>query len=200
MQIRPDEMEEYFSFLKKSGRHLDDKTKAIISVITKVDKQTASGFRQYLKRALAHGVTANELIDALFVAFPTLGLSKIVWAVDILLEMDIPDFELSNMQTDMTWRYVMAENELQNGVCLTITCDGRSLLVYKDGKTVRVYDNRCPHQATAISELDQQGSEITCPLHKWKFNLMTGKCTDVGNKPLMTYESKMENGLLMVLW
>ncbi len=70
MEIRPEEMDGYFSFLKNSGKHLDDKTKAIISVITKVDKQTASGFRQYLKRALSKGVTANEVIDALLLHSP----------------------------------------------------------------------------------------------------------------------------------
>ena len=46
MQLRPEAMENYFSFIKKSGKHLDDKTRAIISVITKVDKQTDRGFRQ----------------------------------------------------------------------------------------------------------------------------------------------------------
>jgi len=38
-------------------------------------------------------VSANEIIDALFIAFPTLGFTKIVWAIDIILEMDIPEFK-----------------------------------------------------------------------------------------------------------
>jgi alkylhydroperoxidase/carboxymuconolactone decarboxylase family protein YurZ len=71
------------------GKHLDPKTRNLISVITKVDAQTERGFRQYLGRALREGCTPMEVLDALLMAFPTLGLAKIVWAVDIILDMDV---------------------------------------------------------------------------------------------------------------
>ena len=32
-----------------------------------------------------------EVLDALLMAFPALGLAKIVWAVDILLALDLPE-------------------------------------------------------------------------------------------------------------
>ena len=200
MQLRPEAMENYFSFIKKSGEHLDDKTRAIISVITKVDKQTDKGFRQYLKRALKTGVTPNEIIDALFVAFPTLGLSKIVWAVDILLEMDIPEFHLENMQAQACWHTVMPEKELKPGVRFINSCDGKDLFVYNNSENTHVYDNLCPHQSTSIPETALQDSQLTCPMHKWKFDITSGKCIEKGNKPLKLYESKLENGSLMVFW
>lgn len=200
MQVRPEAMESYFSFVKKSGEHLDDKTKAIISVITKVDKQTERGFRQYLNRALRLGVTANEIIDALFVAFPTLGLSKIVWAIDILLDMDIPEFQPENIQSPAAWHNVMAENALITGVNIVKNCDGRNLFVFNDQNNIRVYDSLCPHQSTNIPDLALQGLELTCPKHKWKFDMRTGACTEQGNKPLKVLNSKLENGSLMVFW
>ena len=40
MKVRPEEMKSYFEFVKQAGEHLDPKTRAIISVITKVDNQT----------------------------------------------------------------------------------------------------------------------------------------------------------------
>jgi nitrite reductase/ring-hydroxylating ferredoxin subunit/alkylhydroperoxidase/carboxymuconolactone decarboxylase family protein YurZ len=197
MQIRPNEMENYFSFLKNSGRHLDDKTKAIISVITKVDKQTAAGFKQYLKRALALGVTGNEIIDALFTAFPTLGLSKIIWATDILLEMNFDEFKPENMQATPVWHQVLPEKELTGGAS-TLNCDGKDLIVYKDDDGVRVYDCHCPHQSTKISILNLEGLELTCPQHKWKFDIRNGECTEPGDSSLNSYECKIENGFLMV--
>ncbi len=200
MQIRPREMEDYFSFLKNSGKHLDDKTKAIISVITKVDKQTATGFRQYLKRALALGVTANQIIDALFVAFPTLGLSKIIWAIDILLEMDMAEFDPENMREGLSWHELIQEEKLMTGASMIKAADGKDLIVYRENKDIRVYDNHCPHQSTLISENDLSGVELTCPLHKWKFDLKTGECLEVGDKPLNTLECKIENGLLKAYW
>ena len=54
--------------------------------------QTDRGFRQYLTRALREGATAAEVLDALLMAFPALGLAKIVWATDIILKMNLPEF------------------------------------------------------------------------------------------------------------
>lgn len=200
MQVRPEVMESYFSFVKKSGVHLDEKTRAIISVITKVDKQTERGFRQYLNRALRLGVTANEIIDALFVAFPTLGLSKIVWAIDLLLDMGIPEFQPENMHSPAAWHNALAENALMPGVNIVKNCDGRDLFVYHDDNNIRVYDSLCPHQSTNIPELALQGLQLTCPKHKWKFDMRTGECTEQGDKPLKLLPGKLENGSLMVFW
>ena len=63
LKVRPDAMKSYFDFIKKSGTSLDPKTRAIISVITKVDNQTETGLRQYLVRALRAGVSADEIQD-----------------------------------------------------------------------------------------------------------------------------------------
>jgi len=52
IKARPEAMGAYFSFLKETGKHLDPKTRSLISVITKVDSQTERGLRQYLPRAL----------------------------------------------------------------------------------------------------------------------------------------------------
>ncbi len=97
LQARPEALGHYFAFLKDCGKHLDPKTRALISVITKVDAQTAPGFRQYLKRALAVGCSPLEVLDALLMAFPTLGLSKIVWAVDIIRDARLPGFDAAEL-------------------------------------------------------------------------------------------------------
>ena len=93
LQARPEALGHYFKFLKDAGKHLDPKTRNLISVITKVHAQTDRGFRQYLGRALREGCTPMEILDALLMAFPALGLAKIIWAVDIILDMDIPGFD-----------------------------------------------------------------------------------------------------------
>ena len=93
VKARPEAMGAYFRFLKDAGSRLDPKTRNLISVITKVYAQTENGLRQYLKRALREGATADEVLDALLMAFPALGLAKIVWAVDAILKMDLPEFQ-----------------------------------------------------------------------------------------------------------
>ena len=51
VKARPDAIGHYFEFLKNCGKHLDPKTRNLISVITKVDAQTERGFRQARSRS-----------------------------------------------------------------------------------------------------------------------------------------------------
>lgn len=200
IEVRPEAMKNYFGFLKEAGKHLDPKTRAIISVITKVDKQTDAGFRQYLKRALHEGVTANEILDALLLAFPSLGLTKIVWAMDILLEMDILEFRPENLYLNTEWHDVIGESELNHGQVSHFKIDGKLIYIYAEDESIHVYDSQCPHQSTLIDETKLDGCQLTCPKHHWKFDLKTGDCIEIGNKPLFKFKHKLEKGRLYVYW
>jgi len=197
---RPDVIGPYFKFFKEAGKNLDIRTRDLISVITKVDAQTEAGFRQYLMRALRNGAHPNEVIDALLMALPTLGFAKIVWAVEILLEMDIPEFRPENLFAEPVWHRVASPDDLPSGEITYLDCDGRSLYVYRDGETVHVYDSRCPHQVTNIPHLALEGTRLTCPKHKWVFDVSTGACVEIGNRPLNEFEHKIENGALHAYW
>ena len=43
IKARPEAMKAYFIFLKESGKHLGSKTRALIFVITKVDRKIEQG-------------------------------------------------------------------------------------------------------------------------------------------------------------
>jgi nitrite reductase/ring-hydroxylating ferredoxin subunit/alkylhydroperoxidase/carboxymuconolactone decarboxylase family protein YurZ len=197
---RPDAITPYFKFLKEAGRHLDIRTRDLISVITKVDAQTEAGFRQYLTRALRNGANPNEILDALLMAFPTLGLAKIVWAIDILLDMDIPEFRPENLFAEPAWHTVTTLDRLPDGDITYLDCDGRSLFIYRDAETLRVYDSRCPHQVTNIPHLALEGKRLTCPRHHWAFDITTGECTEIGNRPLTEFEHRLEGDTLLAYW
>jgi nitrite reductase/ring-hydroxylating ferredoxin subunit/alkylhydroperoxidase/carboxymuconolactone decarboxylase family protein YurZ len=200
VKARPDAMKPYFKFLREAGKHLDPKTRDLISVITKVHAQTENGFRQYLMRALRDGCTPNEVLDALLMAFPALGLAKIVWAVDILLEMDIPEFRVEMLNAEAQWHEVMPVSELAPGQVAYRDCDGRNLFVYRNGEAINVYDSRCPHQVTNIPDLALEGLKLTCPKHHWAFDITTGECIEKGDRPLRRFESRVENGRLLAYW
>ncbi len=200
LKVRPDAMKSYFSFVKQAGEHLDPKTRAIISVITKVDNLTETGFRQYLVRALRVGVSADEIIDALFAAFPTLGLSKIIWAVDIILVMEIPEFDPELLGQNKEWHEVIAIDALKQDEVTYVHADDRDLFIYYGNETAKVFDSRCPHQVTNIPELALEDCILTCPKHKWKFDIRTGECIDKGNRPLNQFESRVVDDRLEVYW
>ena len=197
VKARPEAMTAYFTFLKKSDTHLDTRTRDLISVITKVAVQTEGGFRQYLTRALRNGASPNEIIDALMMAFPVLGLAKIVWATEILLDMDIPEFHPENLDAQPVWHDVAAEDEIPQEEAAYFEIDGRHLFTWRKGDEINVYDSRCPHQVTDIPHLSLQGKTLTCPKHEWAFDIETGQCIDKGKRPLRKFDHKFEGGRLL---
>jgi nitrite reductase/ring-hydroxylating ferredoxin subunit/alkylhydroperoxidase/carboxymuconolactone decarboxylase family protein YurZ len=200
VKARPDAIAPYLKFMKEAGKHLDPKTRNLISVITKVHSQTENGLRQYLLRALREGATPREVLDALLMAFPALGLAKIVWAVDVILKMDLPEFRVENLDAKPHWHDLLGANDAADDEITYADCDGRSLFIYRKGADYRVYDSRCPHQVTNIPHLALEGRQLTCPKHRWKFDVTTGKCVEKGNRPLKRFEAKVENGRLLAYW
>ncbi|MBS0594917.1 MAG: Rieske (2Fe-2S) protein, partial [Proteobacteria bacterium] len=160
-----------------------------------------------------------EILDALLMAFPALGLAKIVWAVDIILAMDLPQFRLdapaaasatsatsatsaasAASAAAATWHDLMAADALAVGAARRVECDGRGLFVYRADDEWRVYDSRCPHQATDIPQPALQGTTLTCPKHGWAFDLRSGACIAIGDRALERRPSRVEHGRLLAHW
>ena len=200
VKVRPEAMGAYFKFLKNAGDHLDTRTRDLISVITKVAVQTEPGFRQYLTRALRNGASPQEVIDALLMSFPVLGLAKIVWATEILLEMDIPEFRPENLDAESSWHRLAPLEQITDGEVNFLEADDRHLFVYRKGDSIKVFDSRCPHQVTDIPHLALDGHRLTCPKHHWAFDVETGECVEIGNRPLREFEHKIEDGQLLAFW
>ena len=222
LAARPEAMTHYFDFLKDAGKHLDPKTRNLISVITKVDAQTEPGFKQYLKRALRDGCSPVEVIDALLMAFPTLGLTKIIWATNIILSMNLPGFDpetmraqlandsvvpekaLTSASTDETsvavWHDVMTTAALADGQTTRVDSHGRGLFISREGDTFTVFDSNCSHQRTDIPLSALNDCTLTCPKHQWTFDVKTGACHKLGGSPLQQYPAKVEGERVMVQW
>jgi nitrite reductase/ring-hydroxylating ferredoxin subunit/alkylhydroperoxidase/carboxymuconolactone decarboxylase family protein YurZ len=217
LAARPEAMTHYFAFLKDAGKHLDPKTRNLISVITKVDAQTEPGFKQYLKRALRDGCSPVEVIDALLMAFPTLGLTKLVWATNIILSMDLPGFDPEAMKAQLagesekvasekseveegTWHDVMTTAALADGQTTRVDSHGRGLFISRDGDTFAVFDSHCSHQRTDIPLSALDDCTLTCPKHQWSFDVKTGACHKSGGAPLQQLPAKIVGGRVMVQW
>lgn len=202
LKARPEALGHYFAFLKDAGKHLDPKTRNLISVITKVHAQTDRGLRQYLRRALREGCTPVEVLDALLMAFPALGLAKIIWAVDVILDMKLPEFQdVPVVATPPAcWHDVMASTAVRDGEVQRTECDGLGLFIYREKRKISIFDSRCPHQSNNIPELALQGTLLTCPKHQWAFDAKSGDCVKNGDSPLKRIESKVVKGRLMAFW
>ena len=216
VKARPEAMGHYLAFLKDCGTRLDPKTRCLISVITKVHAQTERGLRQYVKRALREGCSMEEVLDALLMAFPALGLSRIVWAVDVLLAMGLPEVQAlaslaparvipvaatpSPPAPPPRWHDLMPAADLQPGQVLRVDSDGRSVFVRRQGRSVVAWDSRCPHQDTDIPHLALKGHTLTCPRHGWTFDLATGQGLQPGTQPLTRWPARVKAGRVQGRW
>lgn len=200
VKVRGDALGHYLKFLKDAGKHLDPKTRDLISVITKVHSQTEGGFKQYLTRALRNGAKPIEIIDALLMAFPALGLAKIVWAADILVQMDIPEFRPELMNAEPAWHDLVAADTVPVGATRRVEKDGRAVFIHRTADDYKVYDSRCPHQVTNIPDLALDGCKLTCPKHRWAFDITSGECIEIGSRPLNRVAHKLEGGRLLAWW
>ncbi|GAB4426112.1 MAG: hypothetical protein OHK0011_07560 [Turneriella sp.] len=200
LKARPEPMQAYFAFLKQAGSHLDPKTKALISVITKVHAKTPTGLRQYLPRALKAGASADEVIDALLMAMPALGFSKIVWAIDVILEMNLPEFAHYQTREASPVRWIELGDiaTFADEKPAYIRKDGKSVIVCRTGGEFQVFDAHCPHKGNLIPESGLTADEVSCPFHEWKFSLKTGACTAGGRTPLIRLTHRIENGKLLL--
>lgn len=226
LAARPEAMTHYFAFLKDAGKHLDPKTRNLISVITKVDAQTEPGFKQYLKRALRDGCSPAEVIDALLMAFPTLGLTKLVWATNIILSMNLPGFDPEAMRAQLAgepekaasaatdaadapelaaastgvWHDIMTTAALADGQTTRVDSHGRGLFITRDGDSYAVFDSHCAHQRTDIPLSALDDCTLTCPKHQWSFDIRTGACLKPGGSPLRQYPAQVVGGRVLVQW
>ncbi|MCW5592854.1 MAG: Rieske 2Fe-2S domain-containing protein, partial [Burkholderiales bacterium] len=144
----------------------------------------------------------DEILDALLMAFPALGLAKIIWAVNIILEMNIPGFDPERLggKAKPEWHDVAALADLPADGVKRLEVGDRGLFVYRSAAEIRVYDSRCPHQVTNIPELALEGRTLTCPKHEWAFDIATGDCIAKGSSPLNRLEHRLTGGRLEVLW
>ena len=95
---------------------------------------------------------------------------------------------------------MIAIEKLKDKEAVNVHTDGRNLFIYFESKDVKVFDSRCPHQATNIPELALDACTLTCPKHGWKFNIRNGECIEKGDRPLSEFEDRVVEGRLEVFW
>ena len=214
-QQRPEAMEHLLAFFRESGRHLDPKTRFLISIVTKVINYSPRGLRQYIPRARREGATRDEIIDAILCSYPAAGLTKVVDAIDVLRRLDLPNQEpadlggepaapvitpypAESLGPDGAWVPVLVADTLKPGYSRAITAGGQQLALFNVDGEFRAIDNRCLHQGSQLADGDVVNGAVTCPLHGWRFDTATGKCLSHPGQAVASYEVRVLDGQVEV--
>lgn len=210
-KARPDAVSHLLKFFRESGRHLEPKTRFLISIVTKVINFSERGLVQYVRRALDEGATPDEVLDAILCSYPCAGLTKVVDAIDVILDMGIPGFEdltasealeatplpaadaALEPRSSREWVEIARRDELSDDGRLQVGIEDRSLAVFDVDGEVCVIDNFCPHKGSSLVGGHLRDDVVVCPLHHWSFNVRTGESPTHPGVRVGTYEVRVED-------
>lgn len=72
-----------------------------------------------------------------------------------------------------------------------VAAEGHKLVVVRpDASSVRVLDNRCPHEGYPLSQGQLEGGMLTCCWHNWKFRVDDGACV-LGGENARTWPARI---------
>jgi nitrite reductase/ring-hydroxylating ferredoxin subunit len=168
------------------------------------------GLVQYTRKALEVGASADEVLDAIMMAFPALGLSRIVWAVEVLIEHGVEGFaELAGEDAAPAPAEPVARGETLD-VCALDQLPERQtvkrnsgrypLLLWREGGTVRAFKAYCSHQGMELMNSGIKGAQVTCAQHGWQFNLPDGRCSRGEKWGLSELPVSLRGGRVIVQW
>jgi toluene monooxygenase system ferredoxin subunit len=102
------------------------------------------------------------------------------------------------MTISMQWHKTIAVDDLWDGDMMAVRIEGREILLLSVDGEIRAYDNRCPHQFTALSTGDLDRNVLTCPSHLWEFDALSGEGLNPKDCRLVQFQVRVEDGAILV--
>ena len=78
----------------------------------------------------------------------------------------------------------------------SVLVGGRRIAVFRTPDGFRALDHACPHQGGPLSDGIVADRCVTCPLHGWRFDLLTGERLGGEGPALATYDVRERDGVL----
>ncbi len=100
----------------------------------------------------------------------------------------------------MSWKAVCAADAVAEDSMKRFDVDGVSIMVANVGDGFRAYPPVCPHMEEFLENSGIcAGGILTCDRHLWQWDMKTGEPQGPAEKPLLMYDTKEEDGQVMVL-
>ena len=217
---RPEAMQHLLAFFKESSRHLDPKTRFLISIVTKVVNFSPRGLRQYIPRAVSEGASPDEVMDAILCAYPAAGLTRVVDAIDVLRSLDLvggekhgergapgdgcvsaeegPPGAPGDDAAEREWVPVLRVGELVVNGTRVVEAGGQRIALFNTAGTYRAISNTCLHQGGFLGEGSLEGEVVTCNRHGYQFDVTSGDCVSHPGRGVEAYEVRVVEGEIQV--
>jgi toluene monooxygenase system ferredoxin subunit len=95
----------------------------------------------------------------------------------------------------MTWKRVCKATDVPESSLKKFTVDGVTLVIANYGSGFRAIPPLCPHMEEPLEESGVIAQcALTCTKHLWSWDLSSLEMLGETERPLKTYEVKLENG------
>ncbi len=85
------------------------------------------------------------------------------------------------------------ENYIQEGTMMVFELKGEKICITRTSHGAYAVQDRCPHNGASLSKgFCTVKNEIVCPLHRYSYDLESGKGTSGGGFALKTYPIRCE--------
>jgi nitrite reductase (NADH) small subunit len=112
----------------------------------------------------------------------------------------IPALTVTNVASKKAVQVMVCNiQDLTKGVGYPATVKGKALAIFlhSDGRVFAI-DAVCPHAGGPMEEGTMSNCEVTCPLHEYKFDLTSGRCSTDPSLVLQTYPVFIEDNQVWV--
>ena len=88
-------------------------------------------------------------------------------------------------------------DDVPQGLAKKVNVDGRGVLICREDHRWYAVDEICPHRNQSMERASVAHGEITCPHHRFRFDLETGRCNR-SCAPVQIYDVIIEDGRVWV--
>jgi nitrite reductase (NADH) small subunit/3-phenylpropionate/trans-cinnamate dioxygenase ferredoxin subunit len=96
------------------------------------------------------------------------------------------------------FKRVAGVDELKESRGHAVYLDGTRVAVFRRGNRFWAVADSCPHMGASLSEGQLSRRGVRCQWHGWQFDLETGQCRQKSWARVQLYETKVEDGSLLL--
>ena len=98
------------------------------------------------------------------------------------------------------WRDIGTLDDIPRLGARVVATPAGAIAVFRTGSdAVYALDDRCPHKNGPLSQGIVHGSAVTCPLHNWTIDLVTGGAAEPDRGCVRTIPARLENGRILLM-
>ena len=86
---------------------------------------------------------------------------------------------------------VCKTDDISDSAPLAVEIDGKPVALFRIAGKYYAIEDICPHQGSSFDGGSVDGDIVTCPLHGWKLNVVSGASLEAPGVTIETYEVRV---------